>query len=247
MMKYCPNPACDPSFFYGSTKSVCPFCHTSLSERIDNDRVVRPIITPENIYINEDNVHPGEEDVRESFSTRIRGGIRYHGRITEIEHHEVFNSKWHKIFNSLFRGEPYQFAHQTSEYTVRIEDITDGYPDDVADVCMYGNYLGRMHVGDEITVNTKVYRNRRVAKSVYNHTTDSGVRAGLQLPAGLIRAIAIGMVTAVSLILAAIFVVIRTGALTDWLASLFASLLPVIIVGIVIFEMVIGRLPGRKR
>lgn len=247
-MKCCPNPSCDPSFFYGSNKMVCPFCHTALTERIaGNSNRNQPIITPDNIFMADNNDQDHQDEVRMDFSTPIRGGFQYHGRITEIEHHEVFNSKWHKLFNSLFRGEPYQFAHQTSEYTLRLEGISDGYPNEVTDVCMYGNYLGRIHVGDEVTANVKDYHNRRVIKSLYNHTTESSVRPGLQIPAGIVRGIVIGLIAAVILFLVAIVVLFKTGIIGEWIGSLIASLLPVLIVGIIVFAIVFGRLPWEKR
>lgn len=246
-MKYCSNPSCDSSFFYGDNKTVCPFCHSLLTSGLENhDNHIQPIITLDNIYQSDNDAQNHEHDIRDRFSTSIRGGVRYHGRITEIEHHEMFNSKWHKLFNSLFRGEPYQFAHQTSEYTVRLESIANGYPNEITDVCMYGNYLGRIHIGDEVTVNVKNYRNRRVANSMYNHTTESAIRPGLQLPAGMIRGIAIGIVATVVIFLLAIVVLAETGVLADWLTSLFVSLLPIVVIGIVLFAIVFGRLPWRK-
>ena len=247
-MKHCPNPGCDSSFLYGSNKNVCPFCHTVLSESITNINNLRAhIVSPSNVYMADNNDRDYGTEHIESFSTPIRGGVRYHGRITEVEHHEVFNSKWHKLFNSLFRGEPYQFAHQTSEYTVRLESITEGYPNDITDVCMYGNYLGRIHVGDEVTVNARNYRNRRVVNSMYNHTTGTEVRPGLQLPAVLIRGLAIGIVATVIALFLVLGILVETGVLGEWLVSLFASLLPILVIGIIVFSFVFGRLPRRRK
>jgi hypothetical protein len=112
---------------------------------------------------------------------------------------------------------------------------------------MYGNYLGRIHVGDEVTVNARIYRNRRVVNSMYNHTTGSDVRPGLQLPAGLIRSIAIGIVAMVIAFFLALGILAETGVLGDWLVSLFASLLPILVIGIIIFSIIFGRLPWRRR
>lgn len=66
-----------------------------------------------------------------------------------------FTAGAHKLFNALVRGEPYQFAHQTLEYTVRVEPITDGVPSEVTDFCLYGNCLGRIQIGDEVRIRAK--------------------------------------------------------------------------------------------
>ena len=70
------------------------------------------------------------------------GGITCTGRVLELDHQAVFYSRAHKLFNALVRGEPYQFAHQTLEYTVRVEPITDRVPSEVTDFCLYGNCRG---------------------------------------------------------------------------------------------------------
>ena len=77
------------------------------------------------------------------------------------------------MFNTIVRGEPYQFAHQTVEYTIRVENIANGISTEVTDFCLYGNYMGRLQVGDEVIVKARNLRDRRVIKSIYNQTTSS--------------------------------------------------------------------------
>lgn len=114
------------------------------------------------------------------------GTIKCHGRITEIEHHEVFYSKLRKTINSLFRGEPYQFGHQTAEYVVRVEELAGGFTAQTMDFFLFGNYMGRLHPGDEVVI-VASFSERNVVKSIYNVVTDSDIKPGLQLSAAFIR------------------------------------------------------------
>ncbi len=113
--------------------------------------------------------------------------IRCHGRITEAEHHDVFYSKLHKTVNSLFRGEPYQFGHQTSEYVVRVEELAGGYMARSMDFFVFGNYMGRIHPGDEVIITAAERGGRFVAGSVFNVSTNSDLKPGLQIPGAVIR------------------------------------------------------------
>lgn len=166
------------------------------------------------------------------FAERNGSSVTYHGRIAEIDHCESFNGKWHKIFNSIVRGEPYQFAHQTREYTIRIENITDGYSTETTDLCLYGNYLGRLQVGDEIVARTKSSCGRRIVRSLYNETTGSKVSPGLQIPSGIVR-LSAGMTGVIAAsIIAGIVWLVKSGTLAAWFSSLITlicSLLPLVI------------------
>lgn len=180
MMKRCPNPNCDSAFLYGEDKMVCPFCHSELVTNMDNAIV----------HLQPADRIPGFEPVQnqaEQFIQQHFGTMECHGRIVEIDHQEMFNSKPLKLINTIFRGEPYQFAHQTIEYTIRVESLSDDYPPEVRDFCLYGSYLGRMQVGDEVQIKAKNLKHRRVVKSIYNRTTDTIVKPGFQIPAILVR------------------------------------------------------------
>ncbi|MBO4474697.1 MAG: hypothetical protein J5750_07305 [Clostridiales bacterium] len=202
---------------------------------------VAVIRTAENLVMElEENGHRAEQPVE--FAISNWRGVRYHGRITEIERHEIFNSKWHKFCNALFRGEPFQLAHQTSEYTIRIENIGEDYPTEVADVCLYGNYLGRMHIGDEVEVDAKNYGNRRVGRSVYNHTTGSVVRPGLQIPAGTIRIFFSLIMLVMFSLVVSLFNLVRSGELLQGLIAVVSMFLPFLIAGWILWYLVRGLL-----
>lgn len=224
-MRRCSNPNCESSFLYGDDKTVCPFCHSRL---IDSNTPVNGQYIPAANRIN----LPQIQNETVEFVRRHMGSIECHGRITEIDHHELFYSNRHKMFNTIVRGEPYQFAHQTAEYTIRVENITDGISTEVMDFCLYGNYMGRLQVGDEIMLKAKDLRDRRVIKSIYNQTTSSYVRPGLQIPAGLFRGILgliVFMLTALICQLVGLF---QTGVILAVFTSFIAAIMPsVIIIG----------------
>lgn len=243
-MKRCSNTNCDSRFLYGNEKLECPFCHSRLENSISFNTATHSEIMTLDQILEENNIASENHPL---FSRRISGGIECHGRIVEIEHHGVFNSKWHKIFNAIIRNEPYQFAHQTAEYTIRVENIADEYPAEITDFCLYGNYLGRLQVGDEIIIRAKDYRDRRVVKSIYNQTTSSVVKPGVQIPASLFKIIAVLAIVVIITLICKIVWFIKSGAAVDGLTVLVSALMPIIIVLFGIWIIIRSILPKRRR
>ena len=91
------------------------------------------------------------------------------------------------------------------EYTIRVEDITNGLATETTDFCLFGNYLGKFHIGDEVIITAKNMRNRRVATSVYNATTNTMVSPGFQIPAIAVR----GMVSLGALLVIALLPMLK--------------------------------------
>ena len=188
-MKQCVNPYCESSFVYGDDKTICPFCHSQLEiiavEESKDSNMNAGLI----LYEEEKDQLNVQNDGKLAFQQKSRFHKKiYHGRIIELDHHELFYDKKHKFWNAVLRAEPFQFAHQTIEYVVRVENITfDQSPSEVTDILLFGNYLGRLSVGDEIIVTAKECGDRRIAKKITNITTSSRVNPGLQIPACLIR------------------------------------------------------------
>lgn len=242
-MKKCSNPNCESSFLFGDDKTVCPFCHSRL---IDSNAPADGQYIPATNRIN----IPQMQNETVEFVRRHMGSMECHGRITEIDHHELFYSSRHKMFNTIVRGEPYQFAHQTVEYTIRVENITDGIPTEVTDFCLYGNYMGRLQVGDEVIVKARNLRDRRMIKSIYNQTTSSSVRPGLQIPAGLFR----GILALIALVLIALICqlvgLFQAGVILAGLTAFIAAIMPsVIIIGGIwfMFRSVFPKRRDRRR
>ena len=243
-MKRCPNPNCDPSFLYGDDKVTCPFCHSRLI-----DSAAAPagpgirIQAPDRVSIRDE--QRGEEEQREGFIRERNGTMECHGRVSEIDHHELFSSKRHKLFNSLLRGEPYQLSHQTVEYTIRVESHAEGVQAEVTDFCLFGNYLGRLQVGDSVIIRARNLNDRRVVRSIFNETTNSEVKPGLQLPAAVIR----GVLLAVAAMLVAVMCSVvwlvesRSGAALE----IKAFILWVIVIIAALWFIIRSVFPRRRR
>lgn len=146
--------------------------------------------------------------------------IKCHGRIIEADHHELFYSKFHKIVNSLFRGEPFQFGHQTLEYLVRVEEVGSTYSTQCTDFFLYGNYMGRLVPGDEVEIIAKNKGGRRVVKKLFNVSTNSTVRPDIQLPAGLIQTLALVLLFLIIMLIAGAVASYHSGEASNALASL---------------------------
>ncbi len=241
-MKRCPNPDCEPAFLFDPSRVVCPFCRTVL---VDSAAGAGPggaaILPPDRAHVRE----PERREAEEDFLRQSGLSVECHGRISEIEHQELFNSKRHKLANALFRGEPYQLAHQTIEYTIRVEELSEGIPERVTDFCLFGSYLGRLHVGDEVTVRARDLRDRRVVKRIYNRTTGSVVKPGIQIPAWLIRAVLLFAVLASCLLMCAVVYAFRSGLAAAWLKGLLIMCLPTIVM--ILLAVFFLRSPFRER
>ena len=192
-MKICPNPACDHSFLYSDSKTECPFCHATLVPNGGGAGI--PAGAVRNSFEREHAVQAPK------FMTDGWGrNFTCHGRVTEISHQELFYSPMHKLVNALFCGEPFQFAHQTVEYTVRVDEISDSPAPEIADFRLFGNYMGCLQPGDEVILHARKRRTCNTASGVYNVTSGSEARPGMQIPAGLIRASAIVLLAVVLLL-----------------------------------------------
>lgn len=232
-MKRCSNPNCDSAFLYGEDKTVCPFCHSELVRNVDNTAV----------HLQPADRIPGLEAVPEQavqFIYEHFGRIQCCGRIIEIDHQELFNSKRLKLANTIFRGEPYQLAHQTIEYTIRVESLAGDYPPEVSDFCLYGSYLGRMQVGDEVQIKAKNLRNRRVVKSIYNRTTDTAVKPGFQIPAISVRIFIAVLFLLLIALMCSLAQMAESGAAAVLLSAVLAALLPAAIVIWILWKVIKG-------
>lgn len=238
-MKKCVNPACLADFAFDDSMTSCPFCHSRLEPCGGTD--APPLVPPLDYGIPQP--EPAEEP---RFVQRQLGRMECHGRVSEIDRQEVFFGSTLKLFNTLFRGEPYQLAHQSIEYTIRVEPITDGVPAEVTDFCLYGSYLGRLQVGDEVLIRARDRGDRRVATHIYNQTTGSVVRPGFQISAGFIRGLAAFLALLLVWLVWSAVELIRSGALLALVLGLVSALMPLLICLAGLWIMVGSILPRRK-
>lgn len=238
-MKKCVNPACLADFAFDDSMTSCPFCHSRLEPCGGTD--APPLVPPLDYGIPQP--EPAEEP---RFVQRQLGRMECHGRVSEIDRQEVFFGSTLKLFNTLFRGEPYQLAHQSIEYTIRVEPITDGVPAEVTDFCLYGSYLGRLQVGDEVLIRARDRGDRRVATHIYNQTTGSVVRPGFQISAGFIRGLAAFLALLLVWLVWSAVELIRSGALLALVLGLVSALMPLLICLAGLWIMAGSILPRRK-
>lgn len=265
-MKRCINPNCGSTYLFGSSQTVCPFCHQPLVEngtpsspsagtagperQARPSQRVRPAVPTDLLAAERMPGQRREEPLVQRRTGRVpfgRNRISCRGRVTEIEHHELFTDVRHKLMHTLFRGEPYQFSIQSVEYTIRVENLTDGLPTEVTDFCLYGNYLGRLQVGDEVTVKAKDCGDRRVVSSLYNETTGSEVRPGLQVSPWLVRGVVLAVLLTLVWLICQLVWLFQSGAVAAGAAALLMSLMPVLILIIGFYLLFRSVFPRRRR
>lgn len=101
IMKRCSNPNCETLFLFGDDKVICPFCNSKLVKNmITNDVQTQPILPSDRVTMEDD-----MDNRKETFICDHLRTLECYGRIVEIDRQELFNSKWHKLFNSLLRGD----------------------------------------------------------------------------------------------------------------------------------------------
>ena len=226
-MKRCSNPGCDSTFLYSDSKTACPFCHRPLvyMEAAAAGPMIPFDISP-------------AENTEEAPEFLVRRGRRIQctGRITEIDHQELFYSSFHKLINALIYGEPIQFAHQTLEYTIRVEPITQSFATETTDFCLFGNYLGRLQIGDEIRIQARRHNRRRIVQSIENLTTGSRVSPGAQIRASVIRIMLLLTVLLIAALFLGIVHFFTSGAAFRLLWSVIDAVMPclILLIGIVI-------------
>lgn len=219
-MKRCGNQNCRTDFLFSDNKTICPFCGRTLVKNNEHYTMTRPLFGNDIIDI------PEIQDNAE-FLRKKGHRIECHGEIAEVDHYEVFNSRFHKIINAVFKGDPYQFAHQTMEYVIRVRKITNGYTGEVADFHLFGNYMGKFQVGDEVNLTAQLSGNRNIVTSIYNESTNQKITGGMVIPANLIRL----FYTVLALIIV-LFVILMVGCIVSGACTGIIANLLIIVCGI---------------
>lgn len=162
--------------------------------------------------------------------------IIINGAVAESNTQQYYQSKLTKVLQALISGEPYQFSHTTFVTIFRVEEHTQrGYPEYARDITLYGNMQNVFAIGDDVTVEAKQRGSRYIAKRIYNHTINSDVRIQPNLPASIIRFIALSVFA----IIASLIYLIATadyGSIAGSFAGLLSSFLPaIVIIGLVVY------------
>lgn len=244
-MKHCTNPACHSTFLFNDEQTHCPYCHQPLVSTAGST-VDQPLNPPD-----ADLAIPQAPHQPPFLQQRFGATVVCTGRVVEIDHQALFYGRMQKLFNTLFRGEPYQFGHQTVEYVIRVEPITDGIPTEVMDFSLFGNFLGRLQVGDEVHIKAKDCHHRRIVKSIYNQTTDTMVKPGVQLSAAALRTVLLLLLLLATTAIWQFVRLVQSGILLAMLLSLAAHLLdalaPIILALVGIYILIRCIFPGNRR
>ncbi len=109
------------------------------------------------------------------------------GRVTEVTPGVTrYQSRLHKLFNSLFRGEPYQFAHGTYRCVFWMEEESERFSERSRQLVYYGDIEGLVAPGYRMTVRARPRGGELVARSLYNDDLEQDVRGRAQMPAWLV-------------------------------------------------------------
>lgn len=219
-MKQCKNPYCECEQTFSDAVKLCPFCGSELSPAGDEKQ-------PQLHTAEELPVLSAADSAPPLVTDGVWGRKVLRGRLAEIDHNSLFYSTFHKWCSAVFFGEPWQFAHQSQTYTLRIEEITrDGVPGRVLDVCAYGcDYMGRLCIGDELEIHCTGGKNRRIAKKILDKTTGSVVRPGLQLPALFVRVFSLILALLAIYFVSAAVNFVASGAILSWALGVIVALL----------------------
>lgn len=218
-MKKCKNPYCECEQTFPDTVQLCPFCGSALSPEGEDE-------SPQLHTAEELPTMPASATAQPLVTAGAFGRKLLRGRLVEMDHNSLFHSSFHKWCNAVFAGEPWQLAHQSQAYTLRLEEITqDGIPGRVTDVCAFGEYLGRLSIGDELEIHCKGGKDRRIAKKILDKTTGSVVRPGLQVPALFVRVFSLILALLAIYFVSAAVNFVASGAILSWALGVIIALL----------------------
>ena len=144
-----------------------------------------------------------------TFEQRQGRRIILQGRVTEVSSGiSRYQSRSHKLFNSLFRLEPYQFAHTTHRCVFWMEEENGRLAERIREVTYYGDIEGQVIPGYRMTVHAVERGGELVARTLYNDDLDQRVRGRAQIPALLVW-----ILTLLTVVLAVCFI----SALVGWI------------------------------
>ncbi len=237
-MKKCPR--CNDFALYDDNVQFCPVCETELimyrrgnasgatykddagSNTHNDEQPIRPHNRTQPDRVNTD------QSTEPQFETRSGLRYQYRGTITEIHPDSRFNSRLKKWIYALLRSEPYQFGHTSHKTIIRVEGFHTGrVSGERRDLIFYGDVEGRFNHGDDVTITAKKRGDRYIVTNMYLNETQSYVRPGPQIPAGVIALATVGMFLLALFLIIGLINFIKSGAF-------WALLKKVVVIAIVI-------------
>jgi len=237
-MKICPE--CSGFVLYEDEHTNCPRCNrildsyqSSANQRIENINTMKKDKTvsssndnKQSIETNIVNTISGFKTEERNFETISGRNYRIEGVISEITAITRYQTRFHKIVNSIFRAEPYQLGHSTHSVRIRVEENTLGlYPENVRDIIAMGDYEGKLFIGSDVTINAIERSERLITRTIYMHDTQKLVYPGFQIPSIFIRLLA----TFLIFIIFNFILSILDGSLFSMLGILFMTMFQIVI------------------
>lgn len=214
---------------YEEQYDICPTCGEKLEfyTQSSSGSGTRNTYTQREEVPRSSTENPQHSAERSSYVFEQQDGanVIINGAVAEANTQQYYQSKFTKIIQALFSGEPYQLSHTSFVTIFRVEEHTlRGYPEHARDITVYGNTQNLFAVGDDVTVEAKRRGNRYIAKRIYNHSIDSNVHIQPYIPAGVIWGILIAIIALIIMLISSL------PAIGDGIIKLIGSLMPIIVV-----------------
>jgi hypothetical protein len=242
-MKKCPN--CLGMALYEDTLANCPICGEVL---VDRSAILpgesggasspQPGSQGEHLLNMGRRISGDPVDNRESrlegegyiFERRVNGGVILRGAVAEIASMTRYQTRLQKMFNSLFRGEPYQFDYSSHLTRLRIEEHAFGrFPEQQRDVIYYGDIEGSCTYGDDVEITAIKKGDQLIAKRLYIHNTGHLVKPAAQIPAAFFRILFALIAILITYLVVSVVKFVSSVGISGLFNLLFASLLAIIL------------------
>lgn len=229
-MKRCPE--CNAIF--EDSIDVCPTCGVQLEPFASNSRQSGACgQSGEKTYYSQYDTRDQHETGTKSaipFEQNTGNRLIINGSVAESNTQQYYQSKFTKIVNAIFSGEPYQFSHTTFVTVFRVEEhATRGFPEQARDITVYGNMQNLFAVGDDVTVEAVLRGERCIAKKIYNHSINSNVHVQPYISASVIR---FTIIAVLALIIGTVYSIATAdyAAIGQSITSRLSALLPMVAV-----------------
>lgn len=218
-MKYCPN--CQDFALYDDEVTYCPLCHNELRTYTFEEEEIQYQDINTNVQTQEVQRNQPFMENRQLYSL-------YHGSIVSIEHYHRIYPFFIKLIRSMFLNERFQFGYLSYYTNIVIEENRyDILPENQVSLTYCGDIAGRVYVGEEVDIRTKL--NRHKIASITNTNTGERVNAAFSLPGWFIWLFIFTLPLIIPAIIQA-FVGMFTGLLSLSLSLLEVLLYPILII-----------------
>ena len=241
-MKQCPN--CQGFELYDDEVSRCPYCNTVLVPYIRNNR--RGSFNT--VQYTGNPVRPRESSNSETntedpeFEHRYGNRYIFRGIVVSISPTSCFMTNYVKLFNAIFRGQPYQIGNPVHETIIRVEEISHSkIPDQMRSLVYYGE-LGELDVGDDVTIRAVRGNNRLIVKDLVINDIETAVRARGVLSSAAVRMLSLIAIGVIVLFFAMIISFFTTGAAWRLLNALIGGAFNLVSMVLVTLAPILGLL-----